>query len=644
MFVVGRWLRVHLDGIRNPNSMCGIIGFVFDAESRDVAAALGSLHHRGPDASGVFRAPGVVLGHTRLAILDLSVAAIQPMTSSDGRVVVVFNGEIYNHHELRRDLEQRGHRFRTRSDTEVIVVGYLEHGVAFIERLDGMFAIGLFDARTQTLILARDRTGKKPLFYTATENGGLCFGSEVRALAASGIRLAVNLSALPMLLSLGYVPPPETLYVGIRQLQPASILVFRRGQSTRLETYWRAPFDGVPLRIEEKDAEREVRRLVESAVVRRLEADVPLGAFLSGGIDSTIVVGLMARAMTTRVKTFSIGFRGDPAYDETPFARLAARRFATDHTEFTLDHTAFDLLDKIVMANDGPFGDSSTIPTAVVSMLTRKHVAVALTGDGGDELFAGYPRMLAAELTERLPHALRVATRRLASLLPEGAGSDRVKRFVSTAAMSVPDKMLRWQSYFVDDLRALLRREVCDVIDIGAAQSWGQTLSERTTQSTPLTRALQFNFDSYLPSDLLVKADRMSMLHGLELRSPFLDTALIDFAARLPDRCRRRGTTTKWALRRAFQDLVPRTIRQRSKRGFGMPLALWFRTSLRSFVRDTLGASAKVGQYLDLDHIERIITAHERQERNMEHRIWLLLTMERWLNLLPEWSPNHAPV
>ena len=623
--------------------MCGIFGSVFDRTPLDVDAAIERLRHRGPDAQGVYRAPGVILGHTRLAILDLSPAASQPMTSADGRVTVVFNGEIYNHHELRAELAARGRTFRSRSDTEVILEGYREHGGAFLERLDGMFAIGLFDLDRRKLFLARARTGKKPVFY-AHRDGGLRFASEMRALFAAGTAADMNVDALPMLLSLGYVPPPETLYKGIAQLPPASILEMEEGREPSVRRYWSAPFDAPPLEIDLEDAQREVRRLVERAVARRLEADVPLGAFLSGGIDSTIVVGVMARASSQRVKTFSIGFAGDARFDETHFARIAARAFDTEHTEFTLEPSAFDLLDRLVEAHDGPFGDSSAIPTSVVSMLTRRQVTVALSGDGGDELFAGYARFLAAETAERVPKGLRRVAGVVGKNLPgRSRVVSRVRRLLGTASLPLAERMLRWQSYFVDDLDLLLRSELRSRVATDAATRWSHA-AMRSGARSPLTQALQYNFDSYLPYDLLPKVDRAAMLHSLEVRSPFLDTELIELAARLPDACRRRGMKTKWVLRRAFADLLPPEIQRRGKMGFGMPLGTWFRGHLRPFVRDTLGPRARLRELLNMNRVEWVLDTHERGERDFEHRIWLLLTLERWLQLLPSWSRQRGAV
>jgi asparagine synthase (glutamine-hydrolysing) len=625
--------------------MCGIFGAVFVqvGQSVDAQAALRSLHHRGPDDAGVFTAPGVVLGHTRLAILDLTPAAAQPMASEDGRIVVVFNGEIYNHHELRRELSARGHVFRSRSDTEVIVEGYRAWGHEVIERLDGMFAIGLMDLGKRQLLLARDRAGKKPLFY-AMDGGTIRFASEVKAILASGVMGEMDASALPSLLVLGYTPAPRTMYRSVTQLPPASTLVLQEGQVPVVRRYWQAPFDAVPLRCSAEEATREVRRLVEQAVQRRLEADVPLGAFLSGGVDSTIIVGVTARLTGRRVKTFSIGFAGDARFDETHYARIVARKFDTEHTEFIVEPSSFDLVERLVALHDGPFGDSSAIPTSIVSMLTRQHVTVALTGDGGDELFCGYTRFLAAEAAERIPVSARRAGAALARLLPTGPGERtllaRANRFLGVATLPLADRMTSWNAYFTGSRADVLRPDLRTSLPSIEPFEWTRMLFANQRYSTTLARVLAHNFESYLPYDLLVKADRASMAHSLEVRSPFLDTALIEYAARLPDHFKRRGTFTKWILKRAFRDVLPRAIVTRSKMGFGMPLGTWFRTSLRDYLLDHLAPGAQMYQYLDRACVEALARDHFTGRADHGHRLWLLLTLEVWLRSL---QAAHAP-
>jgi asparagine synthase (glutamine-hydrolysing) len=616
--------------------MCGIFGAVFvpPGDRIDAEAALRAIAYRGPDASKIFRGPGVVLGHNRLAIIDLSPSAHQPMHSADGDVSVVFNGEIYNHHELRRQLVALGHGFRTRSDTEVIVEGYRAWGEEIVGRLDGMFAIGLYDRRAERLLLARDRAGKKPLYY-ARDGGAVRFGSEAKALIASGLRGEMDPSALVGVLAIGYTPPPKSMYRGIAQLPPATFAVAERGGAWRQERYWRAPFGAAPLRIDAEEAAGEVRRTFEAAVARRLEADVPLGAFLSGGIDSTILVGVMARNATQKVRTFSIGFAGDARFDETRYARVAAQAFATDHTEFVVEPSSFDLIERLVAMHDGPFGDSSAVPMSIVSMLARKHVTVALGGDGGDELFCGYTRFLAIEAEDRVPRLLRAAGAVIERALPaRGAWlgtSARGRRWVRRASLPLPERLLAWNSYFAFELAELLRPDLARSFDLTEPLAVTRAALAGTEDASVLSRVLAHNFETYLPCDLLVKADRASMMHSLEVRSPFLDTALVDLAARLPDSLRRRGTKTKWLLRHAYRDLIPESIMHRPKMGFGVPLGTWLRGDLKPFVLDHFAERAELYDFVEPAVVRRLLREHFEAVADHGHRLWLLLTLQVWL-------------
>ena len=613
--------------------MCGIFGAVLrhniDVDV-DVDAALHSLRHRGPDASGVWRDGPTTLGHTRLAILDLSPGGAQPMHSADRSVVVVFNGEVYNHFALRTELESLGHTFHSRADTEVIVEGYRAWGDAVVERLDGMFAIGIWDVARKRLLLARDRAGKKPLFYS-TSAKELRFASEIKAIVASGHPSTIDSESMPFMLAFGYVPAPRTIYGGIAELPPASTLVYAQDAAPVVRRYWRAPFLEAPLRISIEDAIAEVRRLTDEAVRRRLEADVPLGAFLSGGIDSTVIVGLMARAAGPGVKTFSIGFTGQAAYDETRFARLAASRFGTQHTEFSLEPVRFDLIEQLVDLHDGPFGDSSAIPTSIVSKLTREHVTVALSGDGGDEIFCGYLRFLAAEAVEHVPHPLRRAAHALTQFLPSG-GSERsiaarARRLLQSVDAPLAERLFRLSPLFSNHLDEVLRPELRSSQPL----DWVSARLAQGAHASVLARILDDNFESYLPYDLLVKADRSSMMHSLEVRAPFLDRALIEFVARLPDNLKRRGTTTKWILRRAFADLIPEPIMSRGKMGFGVPLGAWFRGDLQGYLTEQLGPSSPIYEFVQSAFVSKMLADHLSGRADHGQRLWLLLTLAIWL-------------
>jgi asparagine synthase (glutamine-hydrolysing) len=616
--------------------MCGIFAAAAALPPNTLDAVSQALAHRGPDAEGRFAAAACTMVHRRLKIIDLTEAAAQPMYSDDGHTVVVFNGEIYNHHALRAELERRGHQFRSRSDTEAIVRGYEAWGDGVVERLDGMFAFALWDGRRNRLLVARDRAGKKPLFYS-TAGGLFRCASTIAALHASGLPTGVDAEQLPAYLAWGYVPPPATLHRDVRQLPPASRLVVEREAPPRIDSYWTPPFAAPSTTDSFAEASTRVRQLLRAAVERRLESDVPLGAFLSGGVDSTIVVGLMARALG-RVRTFTIGFAGDKRYDETEYARLAARAFATDHTEFVLEPSSFELLETLVYHHDGPFGDSSAIPTYVVSGLTRKHVTVALTGDGGDEIFCGYSRFLAAEAAEHVPAPLRALAARLTSVLPradsERSLTARAERFLRASALPLADRMAAWSTFF--DPQSLLRRDVQATLGaaLDAPLAWQRALFAAARGHTILSRVLEHNFVSYLPFDLLVKADRSSMAHGLEARSPFLDTALVEYAATLPPRYLRRGRDTKIVLKHAFADLLPEAITRRGKMGFGVPLGAWFRTDLRAYLRDRLADGARLYEYVDRAAVARLLDEHDRGARDHGQKLWALLALEVWLRSL----------
>lgn len=612
--------------------MCGIFGILGSLPPTVLDGVSAALAHRGPDEEGRLAADGVTLVHRRLRIIDLSPAAAQPLGNEDGTVCVVFNGEIYNHRALHAELERLGHRFRSHTDTEVIVHGYEQWGDEVVERLDGMFAFGLWDRARSRLLLSRDRAGKKPLFFT-DGSGPFRFGSTVHALHVSGLPKEVALDRVPYYLAYGYAP--GSLYAGVRELSPGTRLVVERGQRPQISTYWSPRFVEAHPAPSFAQACEAVRRLVVSAVERRLESDVPLGALLSGGVDSSIVVGVMQQKLGRRVRTFSIGFAGDARYDETHYARMAAQAYQTEHVEFTLDPTSFDLVETLVRHHDGPFGDASAIPTYVVCGLTRQHVTVALTGDGGDELFCGYPRFLAAEAAEQIPIELRRLANGALRFLPGRSGerslSARAHRFVSASTMPLAERMARWNSYF--DPHELLRADVARALGghLDAPLNWQRRLFAQGEGLSVVSRVLEHNFRTYLPYDLLIKADRCSMAHGLELRAPFLDTALTEYASSLPAAHLRQGRLTKRVLKQAFADLLPAAIRTRPKMGFGVPLGTWFRGGLRDYLNDRLGPSAHIYDLLDRAVVARYLREHAQGFADHGLRLWALLTLEVWL-------------
>jgi asparagine synthase (glutamine-hydrolysing) len=618
--------------------MCGIFGALRPLPDDVIARVSAALAHRGPDAEGRYADDRITLVHRRLRIIDLSEAGAQPMGNADGSIQVVFNGEIYNHQSLRRELES-AYAFRGRCDTEVIVHGYEAWGDSVIERIDGMFALAIWDRRRGRLLIARDRAGKKPLFYTR-QGGSFAFASTIAALHESGVPRDVAIDALPYYLSLGFVPPPLTLHAGVRQLPPASTLVREADGSERVQSYWSPQFVENRTPDSFEGSAGRVRDLLTAAVERRLESDVPLGAFLSGGIDSTIVVGLMSKLLGSRVQTFSIGFADDPRYNEVEFARIASQAFGTEHTEFTMGPSSFELVEDLIRHHDGPFGDSSAIPCYVVAQMARRHVTVALTGDGGDEIFCGYTRFLAAEAAERMPLWTRKLAGGVLPLLPRASSERspvaRAERFIRGSTLPLADRMARWVSYFPEP-RAVLRDDVASRLGSALDEpiEWQRSVFALARGASALSRILEHNYRTYLPDDLLVKADRTSMAHALELRSPFLDTDLVEYAATLPPSYLRRGTQTKRILKHAFRDLLPSSIRTRGKMGFGVPLATWFRGGLKEYLHDHLDRSgARIFEYVDRPAVQRCLADHQGRVADHGQRLWVLLTLELWLRSL----------
>jgi len=640
--------------------ICGVMHFDGKAVSPDLLRGMmASLRHRGPDGEGMYRnvvdgsiaAPAVGLGHRRLAIIDLSSNAAQPMTNEDESIWIVFNGEIYNFRELRGRLQAQGHPFRSHSDTEVVLHLYEELGEKCVEELDGMFAFALWDARRQRLFLARDRAGKKPLYYAAPP-GTFVFGSEAKAVlrhpAVSG---EVALDALPHYFTFGYPPPGRTFFQGVQQLAPAHVMTVETDGRIETRRYWDLDFafasGGTPSLA---SAAARVKTLVTEAVEKRLVSDVPLGAFLSGGVDSSIVVGVMSRLMDRPVKTFSLGFAGDSKFDETHYARLVASHFGTDHTEFIVEPKAIDLIESLVWHQDGPFADSSAIPTSIVSRLTRQHVAVALNGDGGDELFAGYLRMQACVAAERLPAGFCRVAALACSAFPEPRQYRhwlrRLQRFFSAAADPLLTRLQRWISVFDEDLPRLLRPEIFEGIPMTGIGYPIEMLS-KTASWSPLSKVLYVNFMTYLPNDLLVKMDRCTMAYGLEGRSPFLDHRLAEYVAGLPDQCKLRWGQKKYILKAAFADLLPPEILRRGKMGFGVPLGAWFRSDLRDYVGDLLLSSdALARNYLSTSYVAHLVREHVEGKRDHANRLWTLMAFEIWLRLVKSkaWDKPTAQV
>jgi asparagine synthase (glutamine-hydrolysing) len=619
--------------------VCGIAGEIranVDGPG-EVGRPLEVLHHRGPDACGVFDTGRAWVGQTRLAIIDLQ-HGDPPITNEDATVGVALNGEIYNYRRLRETLARRGHVLRSEGDTEVIA--HLAEDLEptpLAESLEGMFAFAVWDDRRGRLILGRDRFGKKPLYYWH-DGERLVFGSEIKSvLAHPEVPRRLRRDAIPAYLTFGYVPTPDTFFEGVRSVPPGHVLVAESGHEPTLRRYWAPRFPGA------SDAERldlsfdaaraEVRRLLEAAVERRLIADVPLGAFLSGGIDSSAVVALMAQVSGNQVSTFTIGFEDESGFDERPYARAVARRYRTDHTEFVVKPNAADLVERLVWHHDQPFGDSSALPTFILSELTRSHVTVALCGDGGDELFVGYERLAAALALaryERVPQAVRSAVRRSAQALGRTANPGRLgklRRLALRSDLSAPMALLAWVSYVPEESRARLLGDSARAGIDGYRQLW-----QSSAGAHPLDRLLDLNLRTYLLDDLLPKVDRMSMAHGLEVRSPFLDRELAELAFRLPPSTRLRGLSLKRVLRAAVEDLLPREILQRSKHGFGLPLDSWFRSELSAYIEEMLcSRRSHLRMHLSPSAIDAMVGDHRSGRANHGHALWTLLTLEVFL-------------
>jgi asparagine synthase (glutamine-hydrolysing) len=621
--------------------MCGIAGIV--AEKGRVTEALvqpliDAQAHRGPDAWGTWADDVCALGHRRLAIIDLSEAGRQPMANDDGSIQITFNGEIYNFQALRAELEALGYRFRTRTDTEVIIHAYEQWGEKCLAKLRGMFAFGLWDQRHRRLLLARDRVGKKPLFYGSFA-GQFIFASELQGLLAHPeVPREVNTSALDTYLSYGYVPPPHTAFQGIYKLPPAHYLelnVKPTATEFSVERYWSLPYEP-KLKLNEQEIAEALREKLSEAVRLRMISDVPLGAFLSGGIDSSIVVGLMAQHSTQPVKTFSIGFK-EAAYNELDLARRIAEKWSTEHHEFVVEPNALEVVPKLVRHYGEPYADPSAVPTFYVSQLTREHVTVALNGDGGDESFAGYERYLGNRMAERL-HGIPgtgLMAQMLGRLLPDSIDPrDRVRnvrRFLNVMTQPMPQRYSRWLSYFTaSDKESLYSQDFRARLNGAGHSDWLADLVAERCHLDPVDAAMSVDIDSYLPFDLLVKVDIAAMANSLEARSPLLDHEVMEFAARLPASLKLRGRNLKYLLKTAFSDLLPPENVNRRKAGFAIPVGQWFRGPLRELLCDTLLLGARSHAYFDPMQIARLVDDHLNSRADHSFQLWDLLMLELW--------------
>ncbi|MBK7575385.1 MAG: asparagine synthase (glutamine-hydrolyzing) [Elusimicrobia bacterium] len=625
--------------------MCGITGFYSPAGESPAVPFLdamnSALRHRGPDDGGAWVSPDrrVGLAMRRLSIIDVG-GGRQPVFNEDGSVAIVFNGEIYNFQDLRRELEAKGHRFATRSDTETIVHLYEEEGVGCVRRLRGMFAFALWDARKSRLFLARDRFGKKPLFYTA-KDGGLVWASELQALKADpSFDRTLDPVALDLYLSLQYIPSPRTIYQNVHKLPPGHILVAEGSGPPRVERYWDLPIDKVPLSLSLSDAKTELRRRLTEAVRLRMVSEVPLGAFLSGGVDSSVIVGLMSQMSEKPVKTFSIGFDREE-FTELPHAREVARRFGTDHTEFVVTPAAASVLPMLAKHYGEPYADASALPTYYVARETRRHVTVALNGDGGDENFAGYLRHRAALAAWRARFVPGAVWRAGAGLIAGSADRRGVKgllwrarRFMEAAVEPDPvARHLGFVCFFPESLKKdLYTPAFAARLRDNAALDYLRGPFDRAASLDFVNRTLYTDFSTYLPECLMTKVDIASMAVSLEARSPLLDHEFVEFVFRLPGAWKLKGWTGgKWIFKEAFKDLLPPSIARRGKMGFGVPLGPWFRSELRTLFAETVLSSEAMGRgYFRPEAVRALWEEHQSGRRDHGYKLWALLMLEMW--------------
>ena len=620
--------------------MCGIAGFISKEKSAPTAEREHLLDrmcrvitHRGPDEQGTIVKDKAALGMRRLSIIDLK-SGQQPIFDCSGNLAIVFNGEIYNYQALKKDLQSRGHRFKTNSDTETIVHAYEEFGADCVSHLRGMFAFAIYDFANESLFLARDRVGKKPLFYSLTERGNFVFGSELKVLLEHGeISRSIDFSALDAYLTFGYVPEEFCIFEGVDKLAPGHFLLFKNG---RIETkkYWDFDYSAASEIKTEAEYIEALREKIREAVRIRLISEVPLGAFLSGGVDSSSIVGMMSQISDAPVKTFSIGFNED-TFNELKFARLAAKHFNTEHHEFIVTPDLVETVDELVWHFDEPFADSSALPTFMVSKMARSFVTVVLSGDGGDELFAGYTRYVTDRKRsglEKLPRTLRRnLLKPLSEALPHGA---RGREFLYNTSLDAVERYidsishfgnLKKQALFSSRLRANLNGQ------LGRAEKLYKQIADSVSSVDAVDRLLYLDSKTYLPSDIFTKVDRMTMATSLEARVPLLDHELIEFVQKIPSDLKLKGTQTKYIFKKAMEGIVPREILYREKQGFGVPIKEWINSQLKDRIHDILSERKTQGRgYFDPKYIKILLDEHTAKRRDHSHSLWILWMLELW--------------
>jgi len=625
--------------------MCGIAGIIrWDQRpvlEHEIRAMCGAMVHRGPDDEGIYLGDGVAIGMRRLSIIDLDTGH-QPVCNEDGTVWIVFNGEIYNYRELRRELQGRGHTFRTEGDTETIVHLYEDFGPRCVEHLRGMFAFAIWDTRRREVLLARDRLGIKPLYYTE-RNGELLFASELKPILQNeSVDRSLSWEAVGHLFTFLATPPAQSIVEGVSKLEPARVAIGRAGRPLEITRYWDVAFEPNGTATEAELVE-QLRDLLTEAVTLHQVSDVPVGAFLSGGIDSSAIVAMMAKPAAGRLKTFSIGFE-EAGFDELAHARAVAAQFGTDHHDVVLRPDVVRIVEDLTWYLDEPFGDTSAIPTYMVSKLASEHVKVVLSGDGGDELFAGYDKYVVEgreRAYDRLPGPVKKLAGAVGSIMPHGM---RGRRFVCHLALEGPSRYLDAQKLFhADEMSSLFQPEALEHV----ARTTGGVRpheSARLMGSDPdWLSAIQYrDLNHYLPLDILTKVDRMTMAHSIEARPPLLDHRLVEFAATIPARFRLRDGTTKYLFKQAMRGILPDSIIDRQKHGFAVPISRWFRGELAGFARDILlSDSSRRRGIFNVGYIERLLQLNA-QGRDLDLQLWTALSFEMWCRRFLDASPQRA--
>lgn len=614
--------------------MCGICGivnpFIDKIDEGRVKAMSNRLKHRGPDDEGIYSNKGVCLGHRRLSIIDLSSAGHQPLANEDKTIWVVLNGEIYNYKELRVELEAKGHRFFSNSDTEVLVHLYEEKGTSCVKDLIGMFAFGIWDERKRQLLLARDRIGKKPLLYFY-KDGNFCFASEFTALLESGfIGKEINLEAFDYYMTFGYIPAPLTIYKDIYKLKPAHTLLFKDGD-IYIERYWSLDYEK-KVSMSQGRIEEKLLDILLDATKRRLYSDVPLGVFLSGGIDSSTVVALMSKVYNQRIKTFSIGFE-ENNYNELSFARNIARHFNTEHKEFIVKPKALEALPFLIEHYGEPYADPSAIPTYYVSKISKEYVTVVLNGDGGDEVFGGYDRYQAMYYSQYVTKFIAVS---LLKIIPASHTKrnalGKIRRFLEAVELPLHKRYAKWVGIFDDSLKEdIYDNDLKKDVQNFSATGFFEDCLVKEKRLSLLDSLLKLDSLTYLPDDLLVKVDIASMANALEVRSPFLDHRVMEFAASLPPYLKIRYFTKKYILKKIARRFIPKENIDRPKRGFGVPIGEWFRGELKDYLCDhLLDISFLKRGFYNFSKVKNMVESHMSLKKDYSYQLWTLLMFDLW--------------